>query len=140
MFVTADMLVAHAVGDYVLQSDWMASEKTKRSVAALAHAATYSLVFLFFTTSWKALAVILWTHFFIDRFRLARYVVWAKNFLSPSITMEGEKATHWWWAWSACKNSFGYPPDRPAWLACWLMIIADNIIHIVLNAAALRWL
>ena len=26
---TADQLVAHAVGDYILQSHWMATEKTK---------------------------------------------------------------------------------------------------------------
>jgi hypothetical protein len=27
----------------------------------------------------------------------------------------------------------------PAWLAIWLMIIADNTMHIICNAAALRW-
>lgn len=36
-FITANALVAHAVGDYLLQSDWMATEKVKRSVACLAH-------------------------------------------------------------------------------------------------------
>ena len=35
--ITAAQLVAHAVGDYVLQSDWAATEKTKRSLAALVH-------------------------------------------------------------------------------------------------------
>lgn len=35
MLVTADQLVAHAVGDYILQSDWMANEKTKQHTAAL---------------------------------------------------------------------------------------------------------
>ena len=35
--VTADQLLCHAVGDYVLQSDWMANTKTKRSVACLVH-------------------------------------------------------------------------------------------------------
>ena len=36
--ITADQLLAHAVGDYVLQSDWMATEKATKSLAALAHA------------------------------------------------------------------------------------------------------
>jgi hypothetical protein len=46
--ITANQLVAHAVGDYILQSDWMANEKTKRSLAALLHVMTYALPFLFF--------------------------------------------------------------------------------------------
>ena len=46
---TVDQLIAHAVGDYVLQSEWMAREKTKRSLAALAHVAFYLLPFLFIT-------------------------------------------------------------------------------------------
>lgn len=83
MLITADQLVAHAIGDYVLQSDWMANEKTKRSVAAGVHAATYTLPFLFITTSLSALFVIVVTHFAIDRWRLARYVCWLKNFLQP---------------------------------------------------------
>src|SRR5208282_3523637 len=83
MLVTADQLVCHLVGDYILQSDWMASEKTKKNAAALVHVFTYFLPFLFLTTSWKALAVIIGTHYIIDRWRLARYVCWVKNFLAP---------------------------------------------------------
>ncbi len=45
--ITADQLLCHAIGDYVIQSDWMANEKTKRSLAALAHVLTYAVPFLF---------------------------------------------------------------------------------------------
>jgi len=83
MFLTADALLCHLVGDYLLQSDWQAQEKTKSSVPAAAHALSYSLPFLFITRSLPALAFIILTHFLIDRFRLARYVCWAKNFLAP---------------------------------------------------------
>jgi hypothetical protein len=38
--------LAHAVGDYIIQSDWMAAEKTQRHGPALAHAATYAACFL----------------------------------------------------------------------------------------------
>jgi hypothetical protein len=47
MFITADQILAHMVGDYLLQSHWMATEKTKRSLAAGVHAGTYTLPFLF---------------------------------------------------------------------------------------------
>jgi len=125
--ITADQLVAHAAGDYVLQSDWMATEKTKRSVAALAHVATYALPFVVLGASWGALAVIVGSHFVIDRWRLARYVVWAKNWLGPNRP------------WSEC-TATGYPPDRPQWLTVWLLIIADNVMHVLCNGLALHYL
>lgn len=142
--ITADQLVAHAVGDYLLQSDWMATEKTKRSVAAAVHALCYSLPFLLLSPSLAAWAVIVGTHFVIDRWRLARYVVWAKNFLAPRRQLIPFDVTgctllirnH---SWRACEAT-GYAPDRPAWLTTWLLIIADNTLHALCNGAALRWL
>ena len=76
---TVDQLIAHGVGDYLLQSEWMAREKTKRSLAALVHSLTYLLPFLFITTNPLTLAVIGGTHFVIDRWHLARMVAWLKN-------------------------------------------------------------
>ncbi len=159
MLLSSDQLLAHAVGDYLLQSDWMAGEKTKKSVAALAHVATYFLPFLFLTRSLPALAVIISTHFIIDRWRLARYVVWAKNFLAPrrtysqpettlggfgfryepSVTVVKREVYAWWHPWAECIGT-GYHKDRPPFLAVWLLIIADNIIHVTINALALRYL
>lgn len=121
-------LILHLIGDYVTQSDWMAQNKTKRHFPALVHAVTYSLPFLLLSPSLAAFSVILGTHFLIDRFRLARYVCWVKNFLGPGNL-----------PWSEC-SATGYPPDRPAWLAVWLMIIADNTLHLAINYSALRWL
>jgi hypothetical protein len=126
--ITADQLLCHALGDYVLQSDWMANTKTKKSVACLVHVVTYALPFLLLRPSLLALAVIVGTHFVIDRWRLARYVCWAKNFLGP-----GNRP------WKECAAT-GYPPDRPPWMSVWLLIIADNVMHVALNGAALRWL
>lgn len=147
MFVTADQLVAHAVGDYVLQSDWMATAKTKQSIAAAVHAVFYSLPFLFFSPSLTAYAVIIGTHFVIDRWRLARYVCWVKNWIAPwkwidDCVLEGCPVGHREPPnppWSEC-TATGYPPDRPAWLAVWLLIIVDNLAHVILNAVALKWL
>ena len=122
---TSDQIVAHAVGDYILQSDWMANHKTTDTTAAAVHAATYGLPFLLFQPGWKAMAVIAGTHFLIDRFRLARYVAWAKNYIAPP--GEDHELT-----------GTGYPADRPAWLSMWLLIITDNVMHGVINGLAMR--
>lgn len=154
--ITADQLVAHAIGDYILQSDWMANEKTKRSFAALMHAWFYSLPFMYLRPSLAAFAVILVTHFIIDRWRLARYVVWAKNWLAPWSECDGgriaaneacdRKLTQHPWhrvrptpPWSAC-TATGYPPSRPLWMSVWLLIIADNVMHVLINGLALKYL
>jgi hypothetical protein len=158
--ITGDQIVAHLVGDYILQSDWMANEKTKRSVAALAHALCYSLPFLFLRPSLAAWAFIVATHFVIDRWRLARYVCWLKNLLAPGTVMyrtdwNGEESTFtptrwnrfqvaewrsdWQKPWRECAAT-GYHPSRPIWLATWLLIVADNAMHLICNGIALRWL
>jgi hypothetical protein len=144
MFVTADQVVAHMIGDYILQSDWMANEKTKRNVAALAHGFCYALPFLFLTGGKDASFIaIAFVHYIIDHFRLARYVVYAKNFIAPAKTLQTDsspaKYTTWWHKWKDCQPT-GYHQDRPVWMTVWLMIIADNIMHVLCNAAALRWL
>lgn len=125
-----EQLICHLVGDYIFQSDWMANQKTKSSVAALCHVLTYSLPFLLLRPSWTALLVIGLTHFFIDHWRLARFVVYAKNYLAP---------VSQWPEWENCRTT-GYPADRPAWLAVWLLIFADNTLHLAINCLALRYL
>jgi len=122
-------VLAHLVGDYLIQTDWMAQEKTNRWLPAVAHAVTYGLPFLAITTDPVALAVIVGTHAVIDRYRLARHVCWAKNLLAPAAYRH---------PWSECSGT-GYHRDRPAWLAVWLMILADNTMHIAINSAAIWW-
>jgi hypothetical protein len=125
-FISADQILAHLVGDYILQSHWMAQEKTRQSFAAAVHAVTYTLPFLFLTQSPAALAFILGTHFLIDRLRLARYVIWAKN---GYFFTDGAKV-----------SATGYRDDVPPWLSVWLLIIADNILHLICNGVALAYL
>ena len=118
-------LLAHAVGDYVFQSDWMAAEKTKHHGPAALHAASYAAAFLPLTRSLRALAVIGGTHFVIDRWRLAKHVCWAKNQLAPAAYRPGHTAT-------------GYGADKPDWMAVWLLIACDNTMHLAINRWALR--
>lgn len=129
MFITADQLLAHMIGDYILQSHQMAESKTKSSWAALAHVTFYSLPFFWFEPSGPAYLAIVITHFLIDRFRLARYVVFAKNnFLATDESR-----------WCECQAT-GYPERTPAWLSVWLLIIADNVLHVICNGIALKYL
>jgi hypothetical protein len=123
--------LAHLIGDYLIQSHWMANVKTRRSlegwVAAIAHGVTYTLPFLFLTTSLPALAVIAGTHIVIDHWRLARYVVWGRNQLAPT-------------AWRPKLTATGAPDETPPWLSFWLLFIADNVLHMAINLAAIWWL
>lgn len=123
-----EQILLHLIGDYITQTDWMATTKTKRSIAALSHAVVYSLPFLLLDPSLAAFLAIAVSHYFIDRYRLARFVVFAKN-----------KVTAWDLKW-ADANVTGYHKDTPPWLAFWLLIIADNTLHLSINYAALRWL
>lgn len=205
------IIVVSLVGDYLVQSDWMATEKTKRTTAALAHAIVYTLCFLVLTRSPRALAIIGASHFAIDRWRLARFVCYAKNFLAPPYTYDSTnykvlrpwvnphtstlrpdadrpplwvdnaivtagvggivkilgieqtsgvadgwyevaqvgkadaRTAHylwplndWWAPWAECSVT-GYHKTRPAWLATWLMIIADNVLHLIVNGLAVQF-
>jgi hypothetical protein len=122
-----EQLLLHLIGDYITQTDRMANAKTKQWLAAIIHATFYSLPFLLIA-SWSAFMVIAVTHCLIDRFRLARYVVFAKNW-SDNRSLR----------WADC-SATGYPSATPPWLAVWLLIIADNTLHLCINYAAIRWL
>jgi len=131
-------LILHLIGDYVTQSDYMAQNKRKSSLAAGLHALVYSLPFLFLSPSWAAFGMILGTHALIDRFGLARYVVYAKNvILSPYIFAAGDEMGRMKWA--NC-SATGYPSEAPPWLAVWLLIAADNTLHLLINYLALAYL
>ena len=100
-----EQLLAHLLGDFIVQNHWMANRKTQVSWIAALHAALYGLGFLvvYWTIiqvdtlrfggsdlsvpSWAALAVIVGTHFVIDRWRLARVItnIWGTG--KPGVIM-----------------------------------------------------
>lgn len=159
-----EAVLVHLVGDWLLQSSWMANEKVKATLPALVHVTIYGLLFLLVTRSVPALAVIVGTHFVIDRWRLARQVRWVANFISPVRRHKRYRAAdgrtlsfvngnadpttvgsiyHQWRSsnpsWKEC-SKFGSPPDTPEHIAFWVMIVADQTMHLLINYAALRWL
>lgn len=125
-------VLLHFIGDYLIQSHWMATEKVNRWWPAIVHGVTYTLPFLLLTTSLPALGVICLTHIVIDRYRLAKHFTWVKNHLAPRSYPQP--------SWAKAKENGGFPTQVPAFLAIWLMIITDNIFHILINTAALLWL
>ena len=40
--------------------------------------------------------------------------------------------------WSECKAT-GYYPDTPPWIAGWLVVIVDNVMHILINGLAIAY-
>jgi len=108
-----EQLIFHLIGDYVTQNQWLAANKVKFNydgwAACLCHAALYSVPF-YFTYSTSAWVVILTTHFFIDKFRLAKY--WLN-------------LVNW---------------DFKATFPFWLIIIVDNTFHLLINYLSIKYL
>lgn len=130
-----EQLILHLIGDYVTQSHWMADNKTKAHWPAFAHAMTYSMPFVLLSPSSEAFTVILLTHFLIDRYRLARYMVVLKNLAFHFGRLEdGNESTF------SNITATGYPDSVPAWLSVWLLIACDNTLHLLINYLALRYL
>lgn len=136
--MTADMLfwmiACHFIGDYVLQSDWMAQNKRRSFYAALAHVHAYTFPFVFLLKPglpgiWQ-MELILLSHLVIDHYGLARYVCFVKNFLAPRSA---------WPKWSDTDFT-GYSTARDKHLTVWLYIITDNLMHLLCNYVALRYL
>ena len=122
-----EQLILHLLGDYITQTNKMALEKTKSSAMSLLHAVVYSLPFLLIASP-TAVFVIFSTHNLIDRARLARYVVFLKNWIhEPSLT------------WAECRENNGYPKGTPAHISFWLLIIVDNTMHLICNYLAIRY-
>ena len=66
--------------------------------------------------------------FVLDRWHLAKYVIWLKNRPWPGSDTWYERSTT------------GFPPDTPPWLAGWLLIIVDNTLHVLINGVAIYYL
>ena len=118
-----EQLIAHMIGDYVIQSDWMANNKTKPGLFGLSvafyHAATYTIPFIFIIQNPISLAIIMVSHGLIDHFRLAAKYTQLRN-----------------WNW---QTSNGFPADRPVWLTTWVVILVDNTFHLLINYCAIAY-
>ena len=74
-------LLFHLVGDYILQTEQMATRKLRSWPWAIIHAIVYSLPFLLIIRHWECWAVIAGTHAVIDRMAIASTVCRIKNLI-----------------------------------------------------------
>lgn len=107
------LLLAHLIGDYLLQTEWMAKYKAERWRPLLAHCFVYTLVvavvaYLFIPggLSWWAIGLIFVSHVILDRRGFIRF--WHRRIMG--VTNDQGK---------------------------WLMIMADQIFHLIILAVAI---
>lgn len=129
------LLICHFIGDYILQSHWMATQKTIRWWPAIAHGLTYTLPFavlIFAThgvTGWTLLSLLVigGTHVLIDHFRWAKHVGWLRNQMGPKAYRPG---------FSEAMANGGFNASTPIWLSSFLLFVSDNTIHVIINFLA----
>lgn len=111
-------VISHFVGDYILQNSYMANMKTENSFIALIHALIHGILFYFIIGFNEALFVIVYTHYTIDRYRLAVFWIKLVN-------------------WNFKSDNYGFPDSTPKFLSTWLLFIIDNIFHIIINSISI---
>lgn len=105
------LLIGHLIGDFLLQTSWMAKHKATKWLPLLAHVAVYTVVVsavgvLSGGLSLAAIALIFFSHIVLDR----------KTFV----------------AFWVRKVQTAKGPEQ-----AWLCIVADQIFHIIMIAIAI---
>jgi len=101
-----NIYLAHLIGDYLMQNDWMALNKKKSTRACIAHVVTYMIPFLLTPLAiWQILLIGL-QHYLIDRTQFVMWFMKAKG-----------------------SEKFATGPCSP-----WSVIVVDNILHILFIA------
>lgn len=100
-----DALMGHLVGDYVLQNDFLATQKKNSSLWCAVHCAEWTLCVCLFAgwSDWRAVLLLFVSHFIQDRW----------NPVSRWMTFNGQ-------------TQFRDGPCSP-----WSAIIVDNIGHLL---------
>ena len=115
-----EQLLIHLFADYWLQNDYMALNKKDNFFIAMLHAFIYTIPFILLTRSLLALFTIFITHAIIDGTHIVEKLNQIKN-------------------WNFSTNT-GYGADRPLWISVWLIIIQDNILHLIINYLSIKYL
>ena len=97
-------LLAHFIGDYLLQNDWMAINKKKDNVACTIHVTMYILPF--FLTELSAFQILL---------------IYAQHWIQDRTTFVA------WW----CRNMGSFQSELKMKSLPWGHFIVDNVFHII---------
>ncbi len=98
-----EYLIAHLVGDFLLQNDWMAKGKKRSSWICACHVLFYMMPFFFTELQWWQLLLIAIEHWIQDRTNLVT-----------------------WWMKTVGQEDFSRPPMAP-----WSVILVDNTWHLL---------
>lgn len=124
-----EQLILHGIGDYFIQTDkWALNKKRKGGFGfycCFMHCFTYSIPFLLIGSYWAFLAIFI-SHFIIDRTRVIDILLAVKN----NVKTDGKYDI----------SNMGFALNKPAFMSVWLYIITDNILHIICNYLAIKYL
>jgi len=153
LYTVVMFFLCHIIGDFWLQSDWMAMNKSKKSWNCLVHVLIYTSMFLFLTASWKALLFIGVTHFILDRwhFILKRAIWWRNHFPTFDYAPFEYCDTTGYYddsPYNSAKKDevmdkfvvTRYGKPRLFFITMWLYIFQDNTLHLICNLIALTFL
>ena len=108
-------LIGHLVGDFLLQNDIQALNKTKSTSWCLIHVLIYTITVAMIVQwpehTWGFCFAVAIPHFVIDRWRLARKYMWLVG-----------------------QEQFATGPLSP-----WSIIVVDQVMHVVCLWAAVRF-
>lgn len=124
-----EQLLLHLFGDFIVQNDHVALNKKKNTfkgwIYCIWHCVSYSLPFLIIG-SWQAVVGIAVSHFAIDKTNIVAHFIALKN----NTWKDGKLNT----------ENFGYLPERPFAITIWLLIFADNTLHLICNYLFIKYL
>lgn len=112
IWAVTGLMIAHFVGDFLLQSDWMAANKSKNVQALVAHVWVYSLIFLWFgPTFWL--------------------ITWLSHFLTDAIT--SRVTSKLWFVVPAGGAGSGWFTYDTSGKRHWFFVVIglDQLIHMV---------
>jgi hypothetical protein len=96
--------LGHLVGDYLLQSDWMAQNKKNRTLACVIHCLIWTTAVMFFTGwGWLPFLILFSLHFLQDRSNFVQY----------------------WMRW------MGQEKFATGAFAPWSVVLVDNTFHLL---------
>jgi len=98
-----DWFIAHCIGDYIFQNDWMALNKKSHWFPCFVHVILYTFMFWIIGFGWFQLSLIALQHYIQDR---SQFVMWYMKISG--------------------KQKFASPPTAP-----WSIFIVDNVFHLV---------
>lgn len=132
MTIPISLLIVHFIADFLLQSDWMALNKSKDRMALLAHTLTYGICFL----PW-GLTFAFWTfilHYWTDRVTSkCTTKLWFIDLFEPHDCPQNREPRHGTYQWF---DGALVRPARRHWF--FVMIGLDQLIHFITLAITYR--